>query len=46
MVRTLRERVQGPGTDRFLSPEIEQAVALAASGALVAAVEQEIGTLQ
>ncbi|MDH6677132.1 histidine ammonia-lyase [Rhodococcus sp. LBL1] len=46
VVRTLRERVQGPGTDRFLSPEIEQAVALAASGALVAAVENEVGTLQ
>ncbi|GAB2631016.1 histidine ammonia-lyase [Prescottella soli] len=46
VVRTLRERVPGPGTDRFLAPEIEHAVALAASGALVAAVEREIGTLQ
>ncbi|RDI14727.1 histidine ammonia-lyase [Rhodococcus sp. AG1013] len=46
VVRTLRESVPGPGTDRFLAPEIEQAVALAASGALVAAVEDAIGDLQ
>jgi histidine ammonia-lyase len=45
VLRTLREKVQGPGTDRFLSPEIEAAVDLAASGALVAAAENAIGAL-
>ncbi|QBJ96132.1 histidine ammonia-lyase [Rhodococcus sp. ABRD24] len=46
VVRALREMVPGPGTDRFLAPEIEQAAALAASGALVAAAETAIGALQ
>jgi histidine ammonia-lyase len=35
-----------PGPDRFLSPEIEAAVGLVASGAVLAAVEEVIGELQ
>jgi histidine ammonia-lyase len=42
----LRERVPGPGTDRHLSPEIDAAVDLVRSGAVVAAVESQIGPLQ
>ncbi len=38
--------VQGPGPDRHLSPEIEAAVGLVASGAVLAAVESAIGELQ
>ncbi|RBO86504.1 histidine ammonia-lyase [Nocardia puris] len=41
----LRERVAGPGTDRYLAPEIEAAVELAASGALVAGAESVVGPL-
>lgn len=41
----LREHIEGPGTDRHLSPEIEKAVELAASGALVAGAESVIGPL-
>jgi histidine ammonia-lyase len=44
-VVALREQVAGPGPDRWLSPEIEIAVALTRSGALVAAVERAIGPL-
>jgi histidine ammonia-lyase len=46
VLRTLRESIAGPGTDRHLAPEIDAAVALAASGALVAAAERAVGTLQ
>jgi histidine ammonia-lyase len=46
VLRALRESVPGPGTDRHLAPEIDAAVALAASGALVAAAERAVGTLQ
>jgi histidine ammonia-lyase len=47
VVRLLREAgVPGPGTDRFLSPAIEETVALVASGAVVAAAEAVIGDLQ
>ncbi|MGH3333577.1 MAG: histidine ammonia-lyase [Nocardioidaceae bacterium] len=42
----LRESVQGPGPDRHLTPEIEQAVELVRSGAIVAAVENTIGELR
>ncbi|GEM34224.1 histidine ammonia-lyase [Nocardia neocaledoniensis NBRC 108232] len=42
---TLRTRVPGPGTDRYLAPEIEAAVELAASGALLAAAESVTGPL-
>jgi histidine ammonia-lyase len=37
--------VQGPGPDRYLSPEIETTVSLVQSGAVLAAVEEEIGEL-
>jgi histidine ammonia-lyase len=46
VVRLLRERgVAGPGPDRHLSPEIETAVELVRSGAVVTAVEEVIGEL-
>jgi len=38
--------VQGPGPDRYLSPEIEATVSLVQSGAVLAAVESKIGELQ
>ncbi|MBB6628298.1 histidine ammonia-lyase [Nocardioides sp. KIGAM211] len=45
-VRTLREAgVEGPGPDRHLSPEIETAVALVRSGAVLDAVEAVVGEL-
>ncbi|HEY3530205.1 MAG TPA: histidine ammonia-lyase [Nocardioides sp.] len=46
VVRLLREHgVGAAGPDRFLSPEIETAVALVASGAVLSAVEDQIGEL-
>ncbi|MDP2232672.1 MAG: histidine ammonia-lyase, partial [Actinomycetota bacterium] len=42
-VALLREQVAGPGEDRQLSPEIEAAFQLVASGAVVAAVSEAIG---
>jgi histidine ammonia-lyase len=46
VVRRLREAgVQGPGPDRHLSPEIEIAVDLVRSGAVLAAVTAETGSL-
>ncbi|WP_051637600.1 histidine ammonia-lyase [Rhodococcus sp. UNC363MFTsu5.1] len=42
---TIRERVEGPGTDRFLAPEIEATVQLAASGALLESAEAVVGKL-
>ncbi|MFF0223507.1 histidine ammonia-lyase [Streptomyces sp. NPDC004629] len=42
----IRTRVPGPGPDRFLSPEIEQTVALAAGGDLLAAAQNVSGELQ
>jgi histidine ammonia-lyase len=41
-VSALREAVAGPGPDRFLSPEIEAAVAFVRSGAAVAAAESAL----
>ncbi len=38
--------IEGPGPDRHLSPEIEAAVSLVQSGAVLAAVEEVIGGLQ
>jgi histidine ammonia-lyase len=38
--------VAGPGPDRYLSPEIETAVELVATGAVLTAVEDTIGGLQ
>jgi len=47
VVRLLRTAgVQGPGPDRHLSPEIETAVELVASGAVLSAVEEVIGELR
>jgi histidine ammonia-lyase len=40
-----RSGIDGPGPDRHLSPEIEAAVELVASGAVLAAVEEVIGEL-
>jgi histidine ammonia-lyase len=45
-VAALRERVPGPGPDRYLSPEIEAAVAAVRSGELLAAVSAAIGPLE
>ncbi|MCW2601602.1 MAG: hutH [Frankiales bacterium] len=45
-LRTLRTVVPGPGTDRYLSPEIEAAVAMVQSGALLSAVEAVTGPLE
>ena len=46
VVRLLRAAgVEGPGPDRHLSPEIEAAVELVRSGAVVHAVEEVIGEL-
>jgi histidine ammonia-lyase len=45
VVAALRERVPGPGPDRYLSPEIEASVDLVRSGALVAAAESITGPL-
>jgi len=38
--------IQGPGPDRFLSPEIEEAVALVRNGAVLAAAEGVLGELR
>jgi histidine ammonia-lyase len=47
VVDLLRQNgVQGPGPDRYLSPEIEATVSLVQSGAVLAAVESKIGELQ
>jgi histidine ammonia-lyase len=47
VVRLLRSAgAEGPGPDRHLSPEIETAVSLVQSGAVVRAVEEVIGELQ
>lgn len=44
-IAALRTQVAAPGTDRFLSPEVEAAVALVAAGDLLRAAEQEAGEL-
>ncbi|MDE9364870.1 histidine ammonia-lyase [Luteipulveratus sp. YIM 133132] len=46
VVAALRETTEGPGTDRFLAPEIENAVQLVATGAALAAAETVTGPLQ
>jgi histidine ammonia-lyase len=46
VVAGLRHAVDGPGGDRFLSPEIESAVAYVASGAAVRAAESVTGALE
>ena len=42
----VRQDVAGPGVDRYLAPEIEAVVQLAASGALVESAEQVVGELR
>jgi histidine ammonia-lyase len=42
----IREHVAGPGADRYLAPEIEEAHRLVASGELLAAVSNAIGALE
>jgi histidine ammonia-lyase len=42
----VRERIGGPGPDRHLAPDLAAAEELVTSGALVAAVEAEIGALR
>ncbi|HMK13234.1 MAG TPA: histidine ammonia-lyase [Acidimicrobiales bacterium] len=44
-VRSLRSVVRGPGPDRWLTPELDAAVALVASGRLSTAVEAVTGEL-
>ena len=47
VVALLREAgVEGPGPDRYLSPEIEAAVSLVQSGAVLAAAEGVVGELR
>ncbi len=46
VVAGLRARAAGPGADRFLAPEIEAAVAYAASGGAVRAAESVAGPLK
>lgn len=46
VIAALRESVQGPGVDRFLSPEIERTVELVKTGKLVRAAESAVGKLQ
>ncbi len=45
-VTALRERVAGPGPDVVVAEQIEQAVALVADGAILAAVRDAVGELQ
>ncbi|TDT30951.1 histidine ammonia-lyase [Naumannella halotolerans] len=45
VIEALRERVAGPGPDRYLSPEIEAAVEFVATGAAVRAAESVTGPL-
>jgi histidine ammonia-lyase len=45
VIAAVRASVPGPGTDRYLAPEIDAVVALAASGQLVAAAEAVTGPL-
>jgi histidine ammonia-lyase len=45
-VAALRREVPGPGPDRYLTPEIESAVELVRSGAVIAAVESVTGPLE
>ncbi|GAC1607191.1 MAG: hypothetical protein NVS3B6_21070 [Pseudarthrobacter sp.] len=45
VIGVLREHVEGPGADRFLSPELETADRLVASGGLIAAAESAVGIL-
>jgi histidine ammonia-lyase len=45
-LRAVRARVAGPGADRWLAPELEEAERLVGTGALVEAVQAAIGELR
>ena len=45
VIAALRETTPGPGEDRFMTPEIEAAVQLVASGAVRSAAETATGPL-
>jgi histidine ammonia-lyase len=45
VIAAVRTRVEGPGADRYLAPEIEAVVQLARDGSLVAAAESAVGAL-
>jgi histidine ammonia-lyase len=45
-LEVLRRTVPGPGTDRFMSPELEEADRVLASGELLAAVNDAVGGLR
>jgi histidine ammonia-lyase len=45
-LEVLRERVEGPGPDRYVSPELAQAQEMIDSGELLRAVEQAIGPME
>ena len=45
VIAALRAEVEGPGPDRYLAPEIERAVALTQSGALLAAARSVVPEL-
>jgi histidine ammonia-lyase len=44
-VAALRERVPGPGGDRFVAPVLAEAEELVSSGALMRSVESVVGEL-
>jgi histidine ammonia-lyase len=44
--KAVRDRIPGPGPDRFLAPELFAVEDLVRTGALLAEVEHEIGTLR
>ena len=46
VIGQVRVKVAGPGPDRYLAPEITAAVDLVATGSLVAAAEDVLGTLE
>ena len=45
VIAAVRARVEGPGSDRYLAPDIEAVVDLARDGSLVAAAESITGPL-
>ncbi|MDP2290841.1 MAG: histidine ammonia-lyase [Actinomycetota bacterium] len=45
-VHVLRERVSGPGPDRWLSPDLRTAEQLLADGSVLTAVESAVGALE
>ena len=44
-IKTLRTKVAGPGSDRWLTPEIENSVELVKSGEILNSVEKVVGPL-